>query len=260
MTVKSLEKALRILLSFEPHRRSQTLLEIAKHTSMPVTSLYRFLETFEKFGFIKSDPGGKSYNLGPALFRLGMLSYDSVDLREAAKAEMEKLAEVTGESIFLTVRDGSNSVCIESAEGRHRVRLTQRIGAVLPLHAGAAAKVLLAYMPESERENVLKSLQLRSLGPGTITKRSALEKDIRAIRSRGYPVSREEVDVGSCGVAVPVFSENGEVVAAVASGGPIYRFTDKKIKQLVNELTKASQTIGKNLGSATERFVGGVKR
>lgn len=259
MLIKSLEKALRILLSFEPERRSQTVLQISKHTSIPVTSLYRFLATLEKYGFIRGDKEGRFYRLGPTLFRLGMLSYDSVDLREVAKPEMEKLAVMTGESIFLTVRDGSNSVCIESAEGRHRVRLTQRIGAVLPLHAGAAAKILLAYLPEPQRQNMLKSLELRALGPGTITRRAMLEKKVRTIRSRGFDVSREEVDSGSCGVAVPIFSENGEVVAALASGGPIYRFTDKKIKQLVDQLTKASQTIGKNLGSATQRFVGGVK-
>ena len=255
MVVKSLEKALRILLSFEPERQSQTLLEMSKQTSIPVTSLYRFLETFEKYGFIRGDKERRFYQLGPTLFRLGMLSYDSVDLREVAKPEMEKVAGITGESIFLTVRDGSNSVCIESAEGKHRVRLTQRIGAVLPLQAGAAAKVLLAYMPEPERQNILKTLELRALGPRTITRRTMLEREIGIIRSRGFGVSKEEVDAGSCGVAVPVFSEKGEVVAALASGGPIYRFTDKKIKQLVDQLSKASQMIGKNLGLASERVV-----
>ena len=255
MVVKSLEKALRILLSFEPERQSQTLLEMSKQTSIPVTSLYRFLQTFEKYGFIQGDKEGRLYRLGPTLFRLGMLSYDSVDLREVAKPEMEKVAGITEESIFLTVRDGSNSVCIESAEGKHRVRLTQRIGAVLPLQAGAAAKVLLAYMPEPERQNILKTLELRALGPGTITRRTMLEREIGIIRSRGFGVSKEEVDAGSCGVAVPIFSEKGEVVAALASGGPIYRFTDKKIKQLVDRLSKASQMIGKNLGLAGERVV-----
>jgi DNA-binding IclR family transcriptional regulator len=255
MLVKSLEKALRILLSFEPERQSQTLLQISKHTSIPVTSLYRFLETFEKYGFIRGDKERRFYQPGPTLFRLGMLSYDSVDLRELAKPEMERVAEITGESVFLTVRDNINSVCIESAEGNHRVRLTQRIGAVLPLHAGAAAKVLLAYMPEPEREDMLKALELRALGPGTVTRRTVLVKKIRTIRSRGFDVSREEVDAGSCGVAVPVFSEKGEVVAALASGGPIYRFTDKKIKQLVDRLLEASQMIGKNLGLASERVV-----
>jgi len=255
MLVKSLEKALRIMLSFGPERQSQALLEISKHTSIPATSLYRFLQTFEKYGFIQGDKEGRLYRLGPTLFRLGMLSYDAVDLREVAKPEMEKVAGITGESIFLTVRDGSNSVCIESAEGKHRVRLTQRIGAVLPLQAGAAAKVLLAYMPEPARQNILKTLELPALGPRTITRRTTLEREIGIIRSRGFGVSKEEVDAGSCGVAVPIFSEKGEIVAALASGGPIYRFTDKKIKQLVDRLSKASQIIGKNLGSASERVV-----
>lgn len=255
MLVKSLEKALRILLSFESNRKSQSLLEISKQTSIPVTSLYRFLRTLEKHGFIKTDAEGKSYQLGPTLFRLGMLSYDSVDLREVAKPEMEKVAEITGESIFLTVRDHNNSVCIESAEGSHRVRLTQQIGAALPLHAGAAAKILLAYLPDPERQKTIESLDLRPLSPGTVTNRTALERKIRLIRTRGFDVSKEEVDAGACGVAVPIFSEKGEVVAALASGGPIYRFTDKKIKRLVDRLSKASQIIGKNLRSASERVV-----
>ncbi|MFQ5850921.1 MAG: IclR family transcriptional regulator [Candidatus Binatia bacterium] len=247
MLVKSLEKALRILLSFETNTQSQSILEISKHTSMPVTSLYRFLKTFEKYGFIKSDPEGKLYQLGPSLFRLGMLSHNSVDLREAAKPEMERVAETLGESIFLTVRHDDNSVCIESVEGKHRVRLTQRIGAVLPLHAGAAAKVLLAYMPEPERQNSIRSLDLCALGPRTITRKVVLEKRILLVRSRGFDVSKEEVDPGACGVAVPVFSEKGDVVAALASGGPIYRFGDKKIRQLVDQLSKASKTIGRKL-------------
>src|SRR3989338_11244827 len=176
MLVKSLEKALRILLSFEPERQTQTLLQISERTSIPPTSLYRFLETLERYGFIRADKEGRLYRLGPIVFRLGMLCHDSVDLRETAKPEMEKIAELTGESVFLTVRDGRSSVCIECAEGKHWIRLTQRIGAALPLHAGAAAKVLLAYMPEPERQNMLGTLELRAIGPETICSRTVLEK------------------------------------------------------------------------------------
>ena len=255
MPVKSLEKALRILLSFEPERQTQTLLQISERTSIPPTSLYRFLETLERYGFIRADKEGRLYRLGPTVFRLGMLCHDSVDLRETAKPEMEKIAELTGESVFLTVRDGRSSVCIECAEGKHWIRLTQRIGAALPLHAGAAAKVLLAYMPEPERQNMLRTLELRAIGPGTICSRTVLEKKIRAIRSRGFDISHEEVDAGSCGVAVPVFSAKGEVVAALASGGPMYRFTDKGTKQILEMLLKASQVIGKNLGVAGEEVL-----
>lgn len=248
MTVKSLEKALQILLSFEPRRQSQTLLEISKRTSIPATSLYRFLETFEKYAFITAESEGKSYQLGPALFRVGMLAHNSVDLREAAKPEMERLADVTRESIFLTVRHEDRSVCIQSAEGKHRVRLTQGIGAALPLHAGAAARILLAYMAEPERQRMIKSLELRALGPGTITERSALERAARLVRSKGYAISREEVDAGTSGVAVPVFSQSGEVVAALACGGPGYRLAEETIKELVKELSKASRIIERKLG------------
>lgn len=248
MTVKSLEKALQILLSFGPRRQSQTLLEISKRTSIPVTSLYRFLETFEKFGFITAEPDGKSYQLGPALFPLGMVAHNSVDLREAAKPEMERLAGMFGESIYLTVRHEDHSVCIQSAEGKHRVRLTQRIGAALPLYAGAAARILLAYMAEPERQRMIKSLELRGLGPGTITKRSELERAARLVRSKGYAVSREEIDAGTSGVAVPVFSQSGEVVAALACGGPSYRLTEETIRELVRKLSKASRLIGGKLG------------
>ncbi|MFQ5918406.1 MAG: IclR family transcriptional regulator, partial [Candidatus Binatia bacterium] len=128
MVVKSLEKAIRILLSFESNGQSQNISELSEHASIPVTSLYRFLKTFEKHGFIQIDPDGKHYQLGWRLFRLGLLSHNSVDLRNVAKPEMERVAEITGESVFLTVRHDNNSVCIESVEGGHRVRLTQRIG------------------------------------------------------------------------------------------------------------------------------------
>jgi DNA-binding IclR family transcriptional regulator len=247
MVVKSLEKALKILLSFEPHRKHQTLLQISKNTSIPATSLYRFLKTFDKCGFITTDAHEKSYQLGPALFRLGMLAHNSVDLREAAKPETEMLAEMTGESIFLTVRHGDRSVCIQSVEGRHRLRLTQRIGAALPLHAGAAARLLLAYMADGERQQMIKSLELRALGPRTITKKSELERGARLIQSKGYAISREEVDAGTSGVAVPIFSHSGEVVAALACGGPVYRLNDETIRKLVRELSKASGIIGRKL-------------
>ena len=256
MLVKSLEKAIRILLSFESTGQSQNITEISEHVSMPVTSLYRFLKTFEKYGFIQSDADGKLYQLGWRLFRLGLLSHNSVDLREAAKPEMVRVAEVTGEPVFLTVRHDNNSVCIESVEGRHRVRLSQRIGTVLPLHAGAAAKVLLAYMSDPARRDMIRSLDLRTLGPRTIRRRTVLEKRVHAVRSRGFDVSKEEVDPGACGVAVPVFSEDGNVIAALVSGGPIYRFSDKKIRQLVDELAKASQVIGEKSGWAGEKGAG----
>jgi DNA-binding IclR family transcriptional regulator len=248
MVVKSLEKAIRILLSFESNGQRQNISELSEHASIPVTSLYRFLKTFEKHGFIQIDPDGKHYQLGWRLFRLGLLSHNPVDLRKTANPEMERLAQSTGESIFLTVRHDNNSVCIESVEGRHAVRLTQRIGAVLPLHAGAAAKVLLAYMPEPARRKMIRSLDLRALGPRTITSKAILEKRILTVRSREFDVSNEEVDPGACGVAVPVFSEEGNVVAALAGGGPTYRLRKAKITQLVDGLSKASKIIARKLG------------
>src|SRR5207237_1354039 len=115
----------------------------------PRTTVYRLIRALERAEFVEPAEQPGRYRLGLKLFRLGGAVVARFDERQAALPQMEALHAATGETVFLCIRRGLEAVCIERLEGFRAVSLALTLGGVLPLHAGAAPRVLLAAEPES---------------------------------------------------------------------------------------------------------------
>jgi len=126
--------------------------------------------------------------------------------------------------------------------------LIAEIGAQVPLHAGASAKALLAFMAPEEIDAVIAH-GLRRLGPGTITNAGALRRDLARTRRRGWALSVEETNEGATGVAVPVFGPGGEVAASLAIAGPLTRFTRQRRVRFVALARGGAAEIARMLGT-----------
>jgi IclR family transcriptional regulator, acetate operon repressor len=183
-----------------------------------------------------------------AALSLGERARTLADLRPAAIGPLRRLAEATGETALLTVLSPARdrSVCLERVETSQPLRLSVQPGRQLPLHAGASQKALLAFMPPGEIDN-LAARPLERCCTATITSRSALRRELAAIRARGWSSSYEETNVGVWGIAVPVLSP-ADVVCAVGIAGPSARLTDKRVRDDVRLTHEAATTLADALG------------
>jgi DNA-binding IclR family transcriptional regulator len=123
-----------------------------------------------------------------------------------------------------------------------------QVGQQLRLHAGASSKVLLAFLPGPEMEQILGCIELPSLAPHTITDRALLCAELAVIRQRGYATSFEETDLGAMGVAAPVYDHTGSAVAGVGIAAPLARIPRGRVADVAPLVVDAGRQLSARLG------------
>ena len=164
---------------------------------------------------------------------------------------MRDLTAETGETALLTVYQAHEVVCVAKVESSHPVRLALDVGVRRPPHAGASSKALMAFLPEEEIEDIVRSQGLPKLCVNTITDRDALNAELARIREQGYAQSVEETDLGAWGVATPIRGWDGEVIAAIGLAGPIPRFGDELAQKYAARCEEAAKRISSALCNET---------
>ncbi len=211
------DRLLDILEFLEAKDEPQTLTQIVTGLGLPKGSAHRLLTTLRARGYIEQAQPRGGYGLGLRVLRLAARARERLDLASVAQPFLRRLAEETGESCQLSVRSGSQALCIaRAASPAHPgVSLTGSVGSVFPLHAAAVGKVLLAYAPSAERDLYL-ARHLASYTPQTQAAPEALAAELDAVSLAGLAHDREEYKRGLSALAAPVFDESGDVVAALA--------------------------------------------
>jgi DNA-binding IclR family transcriptional regulator len=230
-----------ILEAVESGSRSFT--QIAEATGLTRPTAHRLVKALQAHALLAAgDSAG--YLLGPRLLDLASAARRDLPLREVAHPVLERLAKTTGESAQLFMRELDRRVCVDSVQSENELRTIVPVGARLPLSAGSAGKVLLAFGPEALQNKAIqdaaKLTDRTPVGP-------ALAKQLAGIRRLGYATSAGEREPGVGSVSAPVRDRQGQVVAVVSVSGPESRL-GKPGRYSVAVLEAAVQ-IGKALGS-----------
>ncbi len=240
-----LDRAVAILDAVE--RGSSTLRELIDATGLSKATASRLARSLETHGFLARGGGG-GYRLGPRLFALAAVAQRELPWRALARPALERLAEVTGESAQLYVRLGDERVCVEVAESDEELRTIVPVGARLPVNAGSAGKVFLAF----SRNDVSHLLDTAVEPPGRaggLPWRERLERQLHLTRRRGWAESVAEREPGVASVSAPVFDGHGLVLAVVSVSGPIDRIGRTPGKHYSAAVTSAGREIERAIGS-----------
>lgn len=249
ITIQAVDRALDVLLLFAEgsgqayeEGRGLGVTQIAERLDLAKSTVHRILSTLEARGFCRQDPVTGRYHLGLKALELAGAYLAQSDLGTAAYPEMCRLRDLVEETVTLYVRDGTDRVRVQKAEGRHGVRRVVGLGQRLPLHLGAASKVLLAWLPDYERERVLGVMRL-PVGFDL----AGLKAAVRETRQRGWASSAEEREEGVASVAAPILDRNSQCVAALAISGPVQRFTAESVERYAQAAQEAARNIGMRL-------------
>jgi DNA-binding IclR family transcriptional regulator len=184
--------------------------ELSAALDTPLSTIYRYLRTLAEFGFIER--AGSGYRLGPRMRITGGATVTSEELIRVADPVLGLLVQETGETAVIARRIGREAVCLHQVETRQPLRVSLAPGHALPLHAGAYARVLLAFAPPEVQDELLADVS------GGRRIRRALGRVVRD----GIARSEAEVFSGTVTLAVPVMRDDG-IVAALAVLAPTER-------------------------------------
>jgi DNA-binding IclR family transcriptional regulator len=240
-------RAIRLLKAFTPLSPERGLKELAGTVGLNKTTAYRLLTALESEGMVQRAGDGEAYRLGPELVALATRVFGLGELRLAASPELSALARATREAATLEALAGDSVLILDEAIGGHMLGAAPETGTRWPAHATSTGKVLLAALPDVDRDALLPG-ELPALTPKTITDRQALLRELARVRRRGYAVATEELEPGFVAVGAPVRSADGRVVAALGIGGPKTRLTPHRVAELARRLLPAAARVSARLG------------
>jgi IclR family acetate operon transcriptional repressor len=231
--------------------------ELGRRLGVHKATASRLLSTLADHGVVQRDPATDKFRLGIGVIRLAGSALSGIDLVQQARPVLEELAERTRETVNLAVLDGDRVVHIDQIAGTRSVVSVSWVGRRTPYHCTSNGKVLLAYLPDEERERLLAS-QLERRTPNTVVDAGRLREQLVGVRARGYAQTIEELEEGLNAVAAPVRRAGGEVAAAVSVAGPAFRMRPVELPRFARLAMDAADAISRRLGYAERRqSVGG---
>ncbi len=222
--------------------------EIADRAGLARATAHRMLATLVEAGLVRIDERDQGYHLGFRLFEMAHRVWDQFDLRSAAEPELERLRDISGETVRLAICDGDEALTVDQREAAQTVRLGNAVGARQPMHASGAGKALLAHLDPLAREQMLNRLTLQRFTPNTIVDRAALVQHLDLTKARGYSVSFEEQNVGVSSVAAAILDPRARAIGAIAIVGPSYRLGLDRLHAMGRDVLEAARRISGNAG------------
>jgi IclR family transcriptional regulator, pca regulon regulatory protein len=214
--VLSLARGLKVIESFEGRSEGQSAADISRFTNLSRAAVRRCLITLELLGYVESV--GRTYRLRTRVLRLGFSYLSSNSLPTIVQPTLERITEIVHESSSLSVLDDGEIVYIGRSTAKRVMSVGLSIGSRLPAYCTSMGRVLLAALPENELAAYLDRIEVKALTPKTITDKHLLGEIIRRVRTDGFAVADEELEIGLRSIAVPVKNHQHRVVAAMNIG------------------------------------------
>jgi len=250
--VKSADRVLDVLELLAERGRDLSHAEVAAALAIPKSSLTQLLRNLAARGYLRL-ARGRGYALGPAVASLARRAVQSFDLVSIGRAPVEQVRDATHETTGLNVLRDDHTQCLYSATGTGLLLYTMRIGDHAPLYATSSGKVLLAHLPEAQRETYLGRVRFEQLTPYTMRSVAKLRTQLATVRAEGFGYSYEEFTVGIIGMAAPVFGAAGEPIAAINVATPTVRFDSAAKARIGAALKRAVAQLARELDHYTPR-------
>ena len=247
--VHSLERGLEILELLSERPDEWALNEIAQTLGFSSANTHKLLRALKANGFVMQNPENSKYRVSLKLFMLSSSLIRGFDIISESRPIMKILANKTNTVACLTVRNGDNCLCIEHAEGSTHVPIIfLRRGVHLPLYIGAAALVLLAYLPSEEKDRILSAGPLKPWTPATITDVDTINDNLQQIRDKKYYICRDGVTMGISAIAMPIHDWSNKVIGALSIAGLSQDFEEEYIQEKLAFLRDAVVELSNNVG------------
>ncbi len=249
-TVRSVGRAIDILIALG--QSPLALGDVAEIVNLSKATTYRLLTTLRAKGMVVQDPKSGHYGLGPACFHLmSSITNGTAGFIFEATDALERLRDATSETVAVHVRAGKSRICVKELPSPHVIRYIAGVGVAEEIHTGSAGKVLLAFMPEAERDRLLTDLPLHAKTPNTITDVDALRAELRRVADAGVAYSFGERVVGAVGVTAPITNRAGNALAALSVIGPADRLTRDRLAEAEQHVRSVAAQISTTVNDGT---------
>lgn len=226
-----------------------TLTEIQHRGGLNKTMAFRIMRVLRETEYVRHDAGNHQFSLTHKLLTLGGTASSRLDIVAVAQPRLDALQARFDETVNLGVVEHGRVIYLAIAESNRRgLRMASFVGGRDHVHSTSIGKATLAFLPESEQEELLTTVSRPPVTERTLTGLDELRSDLARARARGFAIDDEENEIGARCVGVPVLSGGGRPIAAISISGPVGRIQGETIDRIAASLWTASRAISTQLG------------
>lgn len=231
---QSIERTILLLKELATYGgRGARVSRLADALQLEYPTVHRMIRCLVAQRMVERDPATLRYSLGSLVYELGLSVPAKMNLRELCDPITTRIAEVTGDTVFLNVRSGLDILCIDRKEGNYPIKtLIFEVGNRRPLGVGAGGIALLMPLEDQELEAVLQANEARLHEYGSLKAKSVMAMVKRA-KDRGYVVTEDIVVRGVSAVSLPFGNHNGVPSAAISVACVPMRMPQSRHAELV---------------------------
>jgi DNA-binding IclR family transcriptional regulator len=251
-SVQSLERAVAILhVLADRHRLGARLADVSAATGLSRSTAHRLLTTLVGLGLVEQDRGSGCFFPGLVLLGLGAAAANRHNLAELAAPFTQRLAERTGDTVYLAVRSGAMAVCVDRIEGAFPIKiLTWNVGDHRPMGVSASGLAILAALPDDEIARIVEANASR-IEALTGHDRAAVLGLVEQTRRAGYALNAGYSAPGMAAVAVPIRGARGEPLASLCVAALASRLDAQRCATVVRWLTEEAEQLTLCLNEVT---------
>lgn len=242
-SIQVIARVARLLETVAAHGDPVSLKILAKTTALHPSTAFRILASLIEHGFIERSDTGR-YRLGLKVLQLGHRVQSQLDLRREAHPVMERLRDLTGETVSLSVRDGDEVVYIECAAAPRAMPVEHMIGWRAPLHATATGKLFLAEDSAEAFRGYAARTGLPARTPHSLAEPDLLWRSLRDIARAGYALDDGEAEWGVSCIGAPIRDAGDRLVAGLVIAAPVERRQTAWIPWVIHAAAEIAARLG----------------
>ncbi|MGH9160897.1 MAG: IclR family transcriptional regulator [Vicinamibacteraceae bacterium] len=247
-SVPALERGLAILELVASSKSGLTFSQLARSLDFPKSSVHCLLLTFERHGYLQRDQATGRYMSGQKLVSIANMSIDGIVLRDKAVPLLRALVAKTGLTVHMGILDRGEVALIAKVDLPGVQRIATWVGKRMDVHCTSLGKCLIAYLPEAEVDDMIRSRGLLRHNENTIVSPARLKDELLRTRRLGYALDDEEEEIGGRCIGAPVFNWDGSVIAAVSVTGSTRQIDAETCDRLADQVKQAAIAISRQLG------------
>jgi DNA-binding IclR family transcriptional regulator len=214
-------------------------MQISSLTQLPKATVHRILSAMLEEHLVERPWGTRNYRLGPEVYAFGMSVLNVFDIKTIAQPSFERLAQTTGETVYLGIRCGYDAVCLDKRQGHlpQNAEILQ-INDRWPMGIGSFSLAILAHLPEEEIADIVAFNRIRSGEENTFSKMTA---GIQKTRKNGYALTKTRSARGISGIAVPIFDRRRYPIASLCAVSTLERMKGSYLSDLAGTLAHEAE-------------------
>lgn len=252
-TLSSVTTAMKLLKTFSEGEAELGVTTLARRLGVAKSTVYRLATTLVAEGILEQNRENEKYRLGIALFGLGALVRQRMNVSNEARPHIFALREATNETVRLAVLDGAEIMFVYDLESTQAIRMRANLGDRKPAFCSSEGRAMLAFQDEASIEAILGG-PLTARTSKTDTDPTQLRKALARVRKTGYAHEDEQCEAGMRSLAAPIRDAEGRVVAAVGIAAPRERLTEDVLERFAPQVVDTARVISARLGFRAANF------